>query len=138
MTTPSSSGLGHQVLILETGIRIPVGSPFDKLRVLLHNKKMPWFVYILLCDNKTYYIGISHDLQKRVKSHEMRQNIATKEFSDLKLLYSEQYDLRLEAEKREKQLKGWTVAKKKALIEGNKDLLIKLSKTRSLLEDYSS
>jgi putative endonuclease len=95
---------------------------------------MSWFVYILLCDQKTYYIGLTHDLQQRFKSHKAKQNIATKEFSDLKLIYSEQYLTRIEAEKREKQLKGWTVAKKKALIEGNKELLIKLSKTRSVVE----
>ena len=95
---------------------------------------MPWFVYILLCDQKMYYIGLTHDLQQRVKSHKAKQNLATKEFSDLKLIYSEQYPTRFEAEKREKQLKGWTVAKKKALIEGNKELLIKLSKTRSIVQ----
>jgi putative endonuclease len=95
---------------------------------------MPWFVYIFLCDQKSYYIGLTHDLQKRLKSHNAKQNIATKEFSDLKLLYSEQFATRFESEKREKQLKGWTSAKKKALIEGNKELLIKLSKTRSVVE----
>ena len=49
----------------------------------------------------------------------------------VQLVYSEQYQARKLAEKRERQLKGWTYAKKKALIDGNKDLLIKLSKTRS-------
>ncbi len=29
---PSSSGLGHQVLILKTGVRLPVGSPRNKIR----------------------------------------------------------------------------------------------------------
>lgn len=33
-----------------------------------------------------------------------------------------------EAEKRELQIKGWSAAKKKALIDGNKELLKKLSK----------
>jgi putative endonuclease len=93
---------------------------------------MPWFVYILLCDQKTYYIGLTHNLQQRLKSHQSKANIATKEFSDLQLIYHEQYATRQEAERREKQLKGWTVAKKKALVEGNKELLIQLSKTRSL------
>lgn len=60
---------------------------------------MSWFVYILLCDQKTYYIGLTHDLQQRFKSHKAKQNIATKEFSDLKLIYSEEYSTRNEAEK---------------------------------------
>ncbi len=98
---------------------------------------MPWFVYILLCDKKTYYIGLTHDLNQRLTSHKSKQNIATKEFSYIEMVYSEQRETRREAEKREQQLKRWTVAKKKALIEGNFELLIKLSKTRSLLKDNS-
>lgn len=98
---------------------------------------MPWLVYILLCDQKTFYIGITQNLQQRFKSHQAKQNIATKEFSDRKLVFTEQYKTRIEAEKRERQLKGWTIAKKKALIVGDKQLLIKLSKTRSLLKDNS-
>jgi predicted GIY-YIG superfamily endonuclease len=42
--------------------------------------------------------------------------------------YTESFHNRIAAEKREKQIKGWTVAKKKALIRGEKDLLKKLSK----------
>jgi len=94
-----------------------------------------WFVYILLCDQKTYYVGLTHDLEQRFQSHKSKFNIATKEFSDLQLIYHEQFKNRYEAERREKQLKGWTASKKKALIEGDKALLIKLSKTRSLLKD---
>lgn len=67
-----------------------------------------------------------------MNSHKAKYNLATKKFSLVELVYSEQFQTRKLAEKREKQLKGWTFAKKKALIDGNKDLLIKLSKTRSL------
>jgi putative endonuclease len=92
---------------------------------------MHWYIYILLCDQKTYYIGLTHDLNQRFTSHKMKNNMATKEFSELKLVYYEEYKTRFEAERREQQLKRWTFAKKKALVEGNKELLIKLSKTRS-------
>lgn len=95
---------------------------------------MPWVIYILLCDQKTYYIGLTSNIENRVKSHKSKLNIATKEFSDLRLVYQENYLTRIKAEKREMQLKKWTVAKKKALIQGNKQLLIMLSKTRSLVE----
>lgn len=84
----------------------------------------PWVVYMLLCDEKTFYIGLTHDLEQRVISHQSKENIATKEFSDLKLVYHEEYKTRSEAEKREQQLKRWTFAKKKALIEGDKKLPI--------------
>lgn len=56
--------------------------------------------------------------------------MGTKEFSDLQLVYHEKLYTRNKAEIREKQLKGWTFAKKKALVEGNLELLKQLSKTR--------
>lgn len=41
-------------------------------------------------------------------------------------VYIEQYGTRLETMRREKQLKGWTRAKKEALIKGDLKLLKKL------------
>jgi putative endonuclease len=90
---------------------------------------MDWYIYILLCDQKSYYIGLTHDLKQRLTSHKSKANMATKEFSDLVMVYHEKFNTRKEAEAREKQLKGWTRAKKKALIERNIASLIKLSKS---------
>ncbi len=95
---------------------------------------MAWNVYILLCDKKTYYVGLTSNLSNRLKSHLHRENIATKEFDNIQLVYKEKYILRKIAEKREKQLKGWRIAKKKALITGNIELLKKLSKTSEIVE----
>lgn len=94
---------------------------------------MPWHIYILLCDQKTYYVGLTSNLSQRFDSHRLKKNLATKKFSEVKLVYSEDFGTRKEAEKREIQLKKWSSAKKKALINGDKELLIKLSKSRSLL-----
>ena len=80
----------------------------------MHLSVMNWFTYILLCDQKYYYVGLTHDIQQRVRSHQNKENIGTKEFTEY----------------REKQLKGWSVAKKNALIEGNFELLKKLSKNK--------
>ena len=82
-----------------------------------------WWLYILLCDNKSFYVGITHNLNQPLLSHKSRCNIATKEYTNIELLYDETYKTRMEAEKREKQIKGWTVAKKKALIAGDIELL---------------
>jgi putative endonuclease len=98
---------------------------------------MRWFVYILFCDKKTFYIGLTHDVEQRLKSHKAKQNIATKEFSYLELVFSEEHKTRGSAEKREQQLKRWTVAKKKVLIAGNLELLKQLSKSRSVLKNNS-
>jgi putative endonuclease len=79
---------------------------------------MAWFVYLLLCDQKTFYIGISNDLKNRFLQHKNKQNISTKKFSDLKLVYAEQYVNKYEAARREHQLKGWSHAKKQMLVDG--------------------
>lgn len=90
---------------------------------------MIWNVYILLCNEKIFYVGLTSNLESRLKSHVGKYNIATKKFSLIKLVYSEQYPNRQIAEKRERQLKGWTKAKKKALIDGDIKLLRELSKS---------
>jgi len=91
---------------------------------------MNCYTYILFCNQKTFYIGITDDLNKRLNEHCCGYSPYTKKFSDIKLVHFEKYPNKIEAERREKQLKGWTIAKKKALISGNKDLLKKLSKSR--------
>jgi len=88
-----------------------------------------WNVYILFCDQKTYYVGLTGNLEQRLLSHKTNQNLATKEFFDIKLVYKEEFSSRKDAERREKQLKKWTFAKKKTLIEGNFEKLKQLSKT---------
>ncbi|HMS22581.1 MAG TPA: GIY-YIG nuclease family protein [Candidatus Levybacteria bacterium] len=98
---------------------------------------MPWYVYILFCDKKTYYVGLTHNVAQRLKSHTSKQNIGTKEFSYIELVFTEEHLTRKDAEKREKQIKGWTVAKKRALLEGNLELLKQLSKSRSVSKDNS-
>jgi predicted GIY-YIG superfamily endonuclease len=89
---------------------------------------MAWHVYILLCDQKTFYVGIAEDVEKRLVQHVSGFSPFTKKFSDFQLLYTEEYRTRQLAENREIQLKGWSVAKKKALISGNIEELKRLSR----------
>jgi putative endonuclease len=66
-----------------------------------------WYVYI--CDRRgQLYTGITTDL-----SHRMRQHGAN-------LLYSESYDDKHVAAKREKEIKGWSREKKMKLLDGRK------------------
>lgn len=95
-------------------------------------QKMKYFVYILLCDQKTFYVGITRDIEKRLKEHENRGSFFTKKFSDIRLIYKEEYRDKKSAELRERQLKGWSNAKKKSLTERNIDKLRELSKAVSL------
>ena len=90
---------------------------------------MNWTVYILLCDQKTFYVGMTDNVERRLTEHKSKKSFFTKKFSELELVYQENCETRNEAELREQQIKKWSVAKKKALILGNKALLVKLSKS---------
>jgi putative endonuclease len=73
---------------------------------------------MLLCDQKTFYVGITNDLINRLKQHYDKQSVYTKQFSDLRLVYAEKYQNKYDAAKREKQLKRWSHAKKQKLLKG--------------------
>lgn len=77
-----------------------------------------WFVYLLLCDKKTFYVGISSDLKERLLEHRSRKSFYTKKFSEIAIVYCEKYPNKYEAARREQQLKGWSRAKKQMLIDG--------------------
>ncbi len=89
---------------------------------------MPWFIYILFCDQKIYYVGSTNNIERRLIEHQTKQSNFTHKFSDIKLVYHEKLDSKEKALLREKQIKGWSLAKKKSLIDGNIELLIRLSK----------
>ena len=90
---------------------------------------MKWYTYILLCDQKIFYAGMTSDLKRRVDQHKDGKSLFTRKFSDIELVHSEQYETKELAEKREKQLKGWSFAKKKALVDGREEKLVKLSRS---------
>jgi len=75
------------------------------------------------------YIGQTNNLEQRLKDHLNKKERSSKfsnDHGDFKLIYKEEYSLRVESMRREKQLKGWTRAKKEALINGDLQLLKKL------------
>ena len=86
------------------------------------------YVYILLCDEKTFYVGLTDNLERRLQQHQRKESFYTKKFSSVGLVYNEQASSRQAGERREKQMKGWSVAKKKALISGDIEKLQHLSK----------
>ncbi len=91
------------------------------------------YIYILECHDGRYYIGITNDVEKRLTDHQI--GIDPKSYTytrrPVSLMYKEEHESPEEAISREKQLKRWSHAKKKALIEGKKKILGKLSWNRS-------
>ena len=88
-----------------------------------------FYLYILRSSTDELYIGPTNNLPEREIQQLSKSSKAAKfvkDGKDFRLVYKEEYPTRLEAMRREKQLKGWTRAKKEALISGNKGLLKKL------------
>lgn len=91
---------------------------------------MTFWVYILRCANGQYYVGSTDNLQLRIQEHETGQDGAlfSKAHRPVKCVFTQEFATREEAYAREKQLKGWSRAKKEALINGNISQLKDLSK----------
>lgn len=93
-------------------VRIEVPEHFDKLSASYYM----WYLYILLCDKKTFYIGITNNLEKRFQEHKDKKSFFTKKFSELEIIHKEVFQNKFEAAQREKQLKGWSRKKKELLV----------------------
>jgi putative endonuclease len=89
-----------------------------------------YFVYILLCNDNSYYTGITNDLERRLYEHE--NGIDPKSYTfkrrPLKLVFGEMFNDVNQAMAFEKQVKGWKRTKKEAIINGDWHLLPELSK----------
>ena len=85
-----------------------------------------WHVYILECENQSFYTGVTDNLKRRLKEHKSGVAHYTSYNRPNKILYTESFSIKQEAVAREKQIKGWTRAKKLALAQGDFALLKKL------------
>jgi putative endonuclease len=93
---------------------------------------MRYWVYILKCSDGSYYTGSTRNLDLRVRQH-MLGTVASYAKSRLPvdLVYAESCDSPRQAKAWEKQIKGWSRAKKEALIRGDINALVELSKSKS-------
>lgn len=90
------------------------------------------YVYILECSDNSYYIGVSNDAERRFEEHSsgISRTGYTYTRRPLKLVFSQIFSDPNSAIAFEKKIKGWSRAKKKALIEGKWEQLPELSKSR--------
>jgi putative endonuclease len=91
-----------------------------------------YHVYILLCNDGSYYTGITNDLDRRFYEHETGYNVScyTYKRRPLKLVFNEIFANVNQAIAFEKQVKGWRRAKKEAIIRGDWHRLPELSKKK--------
>ena len=87
-----------------------------------------YYIYILSSYRGTLYVGITSNLARRLEDH--RHGVVggfTKRYKVNRLVYCETTEDVLSAITREKQVKGWTRAKKAALIEANNPYWVDLA-----------
>lgn len=90
---------------------------------------MDFWVYILRCSDGSYYVGHTDKGEERLSEHQLGVGSSyTRKRRPVVLAWSERFPTRSEALEAERRLKGWSRAKKEALIKGNVERLVLLSR----------
>ncbi len=77
-----------------------------------------FYVYLLASRSRVLYIGMTNDLERRLREHRLGElGGFTKQYRVHRLVFFESFHDARTAIAREKQLKGWRREKKVALIE---------------------
>ena len=95
------------------------------------NRVVTAFVYRLRCSDGSYYVGSARgeSLDKRLSEHQAGTYPGyTSRRRPVTLVYAEQFDRITDAIAAERRIKGWSRAKKEALIRGDWDALQQLAK----------
>jgi putative endonuclease len=90
-----------------------------------------YYTYIAQLKNGHLYVGVTDSLKRRSTEHAggKPSTRTSRVFGFRRIIYSEPYPDRTSALKRERQIKRWTHAKKKALASGNVQLLKQLARS---------
>lgn len=92
-----------------------------------------FWIYILRCSDGSYYTGHTDNLEKRLASHqtgEMHGYTSTR--LPVKLVFSQAMPTRGEALSAERQIKGWSRAKKEAMMRGDWQTVSDLAKSKKM------
>ena len=75
---------------------------------------------MLLCADNSFYVGHTDDLQTRLASHSAGEIKGyTQSRRPVVLVFSQEFPTRSEALEGERRIKGWSLAKKAALVRGD-------------------
>ena len=67
-----------------------------------------YFLYLLLCHDRSIYTGITTDVKRRFKEHQDGTGSKyTRARKAIKILYTEKFKTRSAASKREAEIKSW-------------------------------
>lgn len=93
---------------------------------------MTFWAYLLHCHGGSFYVGHTDDLERRIGEH--KSGLITGFTADhlpVEHVWSQEFTTRDEAKVAEKQIKGWSRAKKLALIRGDWERISALAKGKS-------
>ncbi|MGE6699197.1 GIY-YIG nuclease family protein [Hyphomonas sp. NPDC076900] len=100
-----------------------------------YRRAMQFWVYILECSDGRFYVGSHRGDDPENRVHEHNQGLYPKAYTfrrrPVKLVWSGEFEDPNDAVCFERQLKGWSRAKKIAFINGDWDELKELAKSRT-------
>ena len=80
-----------------------------------------WFVYIIKCKDGSFYTGYTDNLEKRFAKHKSGKGAKyTKSHPPKKIVFSEKFDNKILAQKKEREIKNWSRKEKLNFINQNK------------------
>jgi putative endonuclease len=92
------------------------------------------FVYMLRCADRSYYVGCAtgEGLDRRIAEHQRGAYPGyTESRRPVRLVWSEYFDRVTDANTAERQIKGWSRAKKEALIDSDWAAIQRLARRRA-------
>ncbi len=94
------------------------------------------FTYMLRCRDGSFYVGSTYDLERRLSEHNEGLGAQyTRRRRPVELVWAEEHGRIDEAHGREKQIQGWSRAKRQALIDGRLSDLPELARGRTPAPD---
>jgi predicted GIY-YIG superfamily endonuclease len=97
---------------------------------------LAFYTYMLRCSDGSYYTGHTDNIEARLYAHRTgTMKCYTTSRRPVKLVWCEMFESREEALASEQMVKGWSRAKKAALIAGDWDKIIRLARHRGRMND---
>jgi|SRR5438105_3066211 len=97
---------------------------------------MAFYAYMLRCVDYSYYVGHTDDLDHRIAQHHAGEIAAyTQNRRPVRLVFIQEFATREEVLAAERQLKGWSRAKKEALVLQNWARVRRLAQSRGKQAD---
>ncbi|HAF40778.1 MAG TPA: GIY-YIG nuclease family protein [Sphingobium sp.] len=91
---------------------------------------MPFRTYMLHCADRSFYVGHTDHLETRIAQHESGEIPGyTQTRRPVKLVWSQSFGTRMEVLEAERRMKGWSRAKKLALIREDWTLISSLARS---------